>query len=78
MSTQYPTVSVRIVRPVRTYKTGQVVDVTGGLADMLVRSGYAVRDDQPQIRFAVADDPPGLERTEVPYVKAGRRRRAGQ
>jgi aminoglycoside N3'-acetyltransferase len=77
-STQYPTVSVRITRPVRTYKTGQVVGVTGGLADMLVRSGYAVRNEQPQIRFAVADEPQEVERAEAPYAKAGRRRRAGK
>jgi hypothetical protein len=45
---------------------------------MLVRSGYAVRNEQPQIRFAVADGPQEVERAEAPYAKAGRRRRAGK
>lgn len=71
------TVNVRMLRSYGRYKPGQVVPVTGGLARTLELQRYAVRvTDEPQLQFAIAPEPEGLERTEPPAIKARRRRRA--
>ena len=70
------TVSVRFVRPYQAYRTGQVVDVTAGLARSLELQRYAVRHTEPQLAFATAPEPASLERAEAPVAKKRRKRNA--
>lgn len=72
------TVAVRFLRSYRAYRTGQIVQVTGGLARTLELQKYAVRyTEPPQLQFADAPEPAGLEVAVAPEAKAkrGRRRR---
>lgn len=69
-------VKVRMLRSYGSYRTGQIVDVTGGLARSLEIAKYAERvKAEPQFRFAVAPEPE-VERAEAPVAKARRRRHA--
>lgn len=71
-------VKVRFLRPYQAYKTGQVVPVTGGLARTLELQRYAIRyQEPPQLEFADAPEPQGVEATVAPqwHGKRGRRRR---
>jgi hypothetical protein len=69
-------VAVRFLRPYQAYRTGQVVEVTGGLARSLELQRYAVRHVEPQLQFAAAPDPASLERAEAPVAKKRRKRNA--
>lgn len=72
------TVKVRFLRPYQSYKTGQVVPVTGGLARTLELQKYAVRHTEPlRLEFADAPEPAGIEVAVAPEAKGkrGRRRR---
>lgn len=76
MSATYETCLVRMLRPYRAYRPNQIVTVTPGLADMLQRSGYAVRHKAaPAMEFAVAPEPAGLEVAVDPVATAKRPRR---
>lgn len=69
-------VSVRFVRPYQAYRTGQVVQVPGGLARSLELQRYAVRHQEPQLAFATAPEPAAMERAEAPVAKKRRRKNA--
>ena len=70
-------VKVRMLRSYGSYRTGQVVDVTGGLARTLEIARYAERvKDGPRFEFATAPEEPATERAEAPITKARRRRHA--
>jgi hypothetical protein len=70
-------VKVQMQRSYMRYRTGQVVTVTAGLARSLELAGYAKRlQDEPQLQFATAPEPAGVERAETPTAKRGRRKRA--
>lgn len=74
--TSIETVSVRFVRPYQSYRAGQVVDVTAGLARSLELQCYAVRHKEPQLAFATAPESASLERAEAPVAKKRRKRNA--
>lgn len=70
-------VKVKMLRSYGRYRAGDIVPVTGGLARTLELQRYAVRvADEPQIEFATAPEPAGMERTEHPVERARRKRRA--
>jgi hypothetical protein len=69
-------IPVRMLRSYMSYRPGQVVHVTGGLARTLELQRYAVRhQEQPQLRFATAPEPE-VERAESPVAKQRRRKHA--
>lgn len=69
-------VKIEMLRSWMRYRTGQVVSVTNGLARTLELQGYARRvKEQPQLQFATAPEPAGLERAEAPVAQARRGRR---
>jgi hypothetical protein len=69
-------IPVRMLRSYMSYRPGQVVHVTGGLARTLELQRYAVRhQEQPQLRFATAPEPE-VERAESPVAKQRRPKRA--
>ena len=61
MTATMQTARVRFRRPYQTYRAGQVVKVTKGLARTLVLYGRADVADEPQLRMAVAPEPANLE-----------------
>lgn len=69
-------VSVRFVRPYMAYRSGQVAQVTGGVARSLELQRYAVRHEEPQLAFATAPEPQAMERAEAPVAKKRRRKNA--
>ena len=69
-------VSVRFVRPYQAYRTGQIVEVTGGVARSLELQAYAVRQKEPQLTFATVPEPAAMERAEAPVAKKRRRKNA--
>ena len=79
MTATIQTARVRFRRPYQAYRTGQVVEVTRGLARTLVLNGRADMADEPQLRMAVAPEPAGLETAVAEPVvpkKRGRPRKA--
>lgn len=71
------TVRMRMLRPYGRYRTGQVVEFTGGQARTFEIYKYAERlPAEPQLEFATAPEPRGIERAEAPVAKARRRKRA--
>lgn len=70
-------VKVQMQRSYMRYRTGQVVTVTAGLARTLELAGYAKRvAAEPQLEFATAPEPAGLERAEDAVSRQRRRKRA--
>lgn len=70
-------VKVRMLRPYMTYRTGALVEVTGGLARSLELQRYAVRHaEEPRLEFAAQPEPAAIERAEAPVAKTRRRKRA--
>ena len=70
-------VRMRMIRPYGRYRTGQVVELTGGQARTFEIYRYAERvPAEPQLEFATLPDPADIERAEAPVAKARRRKRA--
>ena len=76
MTSTIETVQVKFVRPFRTYKLGQVVTVTKGVARSLELSRLAQPFVEPQLELAVAPEPVAMETAVAPVAKAPRRRRS--
>jgi hypothetical protein len=62
---------LRILRPFRSYRTGQVVEIPGGLAAELVAKKFAVEERQQDLLETAALDPA----TETADATPKRRRR---
>jgi hypothetical protein len=62
---------LRILRPFRSYRTGQVVEIPGGLAAELVAKRFAVEERQQDLLETAALDPA----TETADATPKRRRR---
>jgi hypothetical protein len=62
---------LRILRPFRSYRTGQVVEIPGGLAAELVAKRFAVEERQQDLIETAALDPA----TETADATPKRRRR---
>ncbi len=69
------TAKVRFTRPYMAYKAGQVATVTKGVAHSLARFGKAELVCEPQMEFATAPEPAGLELAIAPAAKAAKRGR---
>ena len=63
--------NLRILRPFRSYRTGQVVEIPGGLAAELVAKRFAVEERQQDLLETAALDPA----TETADATPKRRRR---
>lgn len=70
------TAKVRFLRPFRTYKSGQIVTVTKGVARSLQLARLAVVVQETQLELAVAPESASLETAVALAAKAPRRRRA--
>ncbi len=73
MTTQ--TAKVRFTRPYMAYKAGQIATVTKGVARSLEIFGRAELVREPQMEFATAPEPAGLEVAIAPAAKAAKRGR---
>lgn len=75
MTSTFETVQVKFVRPYKSYKVGQIVSVSQGVAKSLESMRLAELIEL-QLELAVSPEPVGLETALAPVAKAPRRRRA--
>ena len=66
-----PIMKLRIMRPFRSYRTGQVVEIPGGLAAELIVKRFAVEERQQDLLETAAIEPA----TETADATPKRRRR---
>lgn len=76
MTSTFETVQVKFLRPYKSYKLGQVVSVSQGVAKSLESMRLAESFIELQLELAVSPKPVGLETALAPVAKAPRRRRA--
>lgn len=76
MTSTFETVQVKFLRPYKSYKCGQIVSVSQGVAKSLELMRLAQPFIESQLELAVAPEPVAMETAVAPVAKAPRRRRA--
>lgn len=76
MTSTFATVQVKFLRPYKSYKFGQIVSVSQGVAKSLESMRLAEPFIELQLELAVASVAARLETALDPMAKAPRRRRA--